>query len=162
MTDQPHIIVVGAGIIGASIAWHLARDRTRVTIIDAAEPGGVATRASWAWINASWGNPEAYFRLRIRSMTQWRRLEREVPGVEVAWTGGLLWDLPPDELDACAREHSSWGCGIRRVGHDEARGSSRSWRHHRSSRCTLRKKGPWIRLLPHGHCSPRLQIWVQP
>ncbi len=55
------IIVVGAGIIGASIAWHLAKAGAEVTVIEADEPGGVATRNSWAWINASWGNPEVIF-----------------------------------------------------------------------------------------------------
>lgn len=120
MADRPNVLVVGAGIIGASIAYHLARRGTRVTVLDAGEPGGVATRRSWAWINASWGNPEAYFRLRIRSMAEWRRLEREVPDLRVAWTGGLLWDLPPDELEAYAKEHAAWGYGIHRIDRAEA------------------------------------------
>ena len=55
------IIVVGAGIIGASIAWHLAKAGAEVTVLEAGEPGGVATRNSWAWINASWGNPGNLF-----------------------------------------------------------------------------------------------------
>jgi glycine/D-amino acid oxidase-like deaminating enzyme len=94
------VIVVGAGIIGASIAWHLAKAGAEVTVIEAGQPGGVATRNSWAWINASWGNPEIYFRLRTRSMAEWRRIDREVPGLEVSWCGGLTWDLPPDQLGA--------------------------------------------------------------
>jgi glycine/D-amino acid oxidase-like deaminating enzyme len=109
------VIVVGAGIIGASIAWHLAKAGAEVTVIEAGQPGGVATRNSWAWINASWGNPEIYFRLRTRSMAEWRRIDREVPGLEVSWCGGLTWDLPPDQLEAYAAEHSAWGYGIRRV-----------------------------------------------
>lgn len=115
MADQPNVLVVGAGIIGASIAYHLAKAGARVAIIEAGQPGGVATRRSWAWINASWGNPEIYFRLRIRSMAEWRRLEREVPGLGVAWAGGLIWDLPTNELEAYAVEHAAWGYGIRRV-----------------------------------------------
>jgi glycine/D-amino acid oxidase-like deaminating enzyme len=114
------IIVVGAGIIGASIAWHLAKAGAEVTVLEAGEPGGVATRNSWAWINASWGNPESYFRLRERSMQEWRRIDPEVPGLEVSWCGGLLWDLPPEQLEAFAKEHSSWGYGIRRVNRAEA------------------------------------------
>jgi glycine/D-amino acid oxidase-like deaminating enzyme len=114
------IIVVGAGIVGASIAWHLAKAGAEVTVLEAGEPGGVATRNSWAWINASWGNPETYFRLRERSMLEWRRIDREVPGLEVSWCGGLLWDLPPEQLEAFAKEHSSWGYGIRRVNRAEA------------------------------------------
>lgn len=112
---QKRVIVVGAGIIGAAIAWHLARAGSEVTVIDAGEPGGVATGHSWAWINASWGNPEPYFRLRERSMLEWRQLDRDVPGLEVDWCGGLLWDLPPEPLEAYAREHGNWGYGIRRL-----------------------------------------------
>jgi glycine/D-amino acid oxidase-like deaminating enzyme len=114
------IVVVGAGIIGASIAYHLARAGAPVIVVDAGEPGGLATRASWAWINASWGNPKFYFRFRIRSMKEWRRLGEEVPGIGVRWCGGLLWDLPKDQLEAFAREHESWGYGIRRVSRAEA------------------------------------------
>ncbi len=120
MADHPNVIVVGAGIIGASIAYHLAKAGGRVTILEAGAPGGVATRNSWAWINASWGNPEVYFRLRIRSMAEWRRLEREIPDLRVAWRGGLIWDIPPDELEVYAKEHAAWGYGIRRVDRAEA------------------------------------------
>ena len=117
---QKHIIVVGAGIIGASIAWHLVRAGARVTILEAGSPGGVATPASFAWINASWGNPEVYFRLRSRSMREWTRLAEDVPGIQLDWAGGLCWDLPSDELDAYLAQHGSWGYDIRPVGRDEA------------------------------------------
>jgi len=121
MANRPHVLVVGAGIVGASLAWHLARAGARVTIIEAgAVAGGVATANSFAWLNASWGNPEPYFRLRIRSMALWRKLESEVTGLRVAWTGGLIWDLPEEELDRFAREHAAWGYGIRRVNRMEA------------------------------------------
>ena len=97
-------IVIGGGIIGASIAWHLAQS-SNVTII-AEKLGGVATPNSFAWINASWGNPEHYVRLRMRSMAEWRHLKEAVPAIPVSWCGGLGWDLPPDRLLAFAREHA--------------------------------------------------------
>ena len=121
MADHPHVLIVGAGIIGASTAWHLASAGARVTVVEAGAPGGVATRNSWAWINASWGNAESYFRLRVRAMEEWRRLERRLPGIRVAWGGGLIWDLPAEQLEAFAVEHASWGYDVRRVGRDEAR-----------------------------------------
>lgn len=116
----PHVLIVGAGIIGASIAWHAARLGARVTIIEAAEPGGIATRQSLAWINASWGNAYDYFRLRQQAMADWRRLERALPAIRVGWVGGLLWDLPAERLRAFAVEHRSWGYDIRLVDRDEA------------------------------------------
>jgi glycine/D-amino acid oxidase-like deaminating enzyme len=120
MTAGREIIVVGAGIIGASIAWHLTRAGASVTILEAGEPGGVATAASFAWINASAGNPLPYYRLRTRSMAEWKRLAGEVAGIPLCWVGGLLWDMPADKLEAYATEHGAWGYGIRRVGRAEA------------------------------------------
>src|SRR3954451_17944374 len=120
MAESPTVIVVGAGIVGASIAWHLVAAGAKVTVVDAAGAGGVATGRSFAWINASWGNPEYYFRLRVRSMADWRRLAATVPGIPIAWVGGLCWDLPPDQLLAYAQEYSSWGYGVRQGGPAEA------------------------------------------
>lgn len=109
------VIVVGAGIIGASIAWHLTKAGAAVTVIDELEAGGVATRNSWAWINASWGNPEPYFRLRMRSIAEWHRLAAMVPDLGLNWCGGLIWDLPPAELASYAAERAAWGHAIRPV-----------------------------------------------
>ncbi|MBB3611077.1 FAD-binding oxidoreductase [Rhizobium sp. BK602] len=110
------IIVVGAGIIGASIAWHLARKGASVTVI-AEKAGGEATPNSFSWINASWGNPEFYFRLRHRSMAEWSRLAREVPGLPLSWCGSLCWDMPEAELDAYLAQHHGWGYDIQPVNH---------------------------------------------
>lgn len=82
MATRPAVIVIGAGIIGASIAWHLARQCADVTVVEAGEPGGIATRNSWAWINASMSPSEAYFRLRASAMAEWRRLEQQLQGME--------------------------------------------------------------------------------
>jgi glycine/D-amino acid oxidase-like deaminating enzyme len=118
---RPNILIIGAGIIGASIAWHLVLAGASVTVMDANEPGGVATRNSWAWINASWGNPELYYRLRVRAMDEWRRLEQEVPNLQVAWVGSLLWELPPEQLQRFQIGHSAWGYDIRAVDRAEVR-----------------------------------------
>jgi glycine/D-amino acid oxidase-like deaminating enzyme len=113
------IIIVGAGIIGASIAWHLARKGASVTVV-ATKPGGIATPNSFAWINASWGNPEFYFHFRRRAMAEWTRLATDVPSLPLRWCGGLCFDLPRDELEAYAVEHGAWGYRIKRVGPAES------------------------------------------
>ena len=110
-----HVLVIGAGIIGASIAYHLAKSGARVTIIDAGEPGGIATRASWAWINGSWGNPETYVRFRMRSMAEWRTLADGIPALGVRWCGSLNFELPPAALAAYEVEHGGWGYRLERL-----------------------------------------------
>jgi len=115
MSAAKQIIVIGAGIIGASIAWHLTRAGARVTVIADSAVGGVATPASFAWINATWGNPEPYFRLRTRAMAEWTRLAKDLPGLPLAWCGGLCWDLSAAEMDSYTTGHSAWGYGIERV-----------------------------------------------
>jgi len=116
MAKSREVVVVGAGIIGASIAWHLAASGAVVTVVDGGATGGGATANSFAWINASWGNPEPYFRLRQRAMVEWRRLEAAVPALNVSWTGGLCWDMPDEQLDAFVRQHGGWGYGVRVAG----------------------------------------------
>jgi glycine/D-amino acid oxidase-like deaminating enzyme len=120
MSNPRHVLIVGAGIIGASIALYLSRAGVRVTMLEADQPGGTATRNSWAWINASWGNPGHYVRLRIRAMQEWHRLERTLPELRVSWSGGLNWECPSDQLQRFAAEHARWGYDVRCVGKDEA------------------------------------------
>jgi glycine/D-amino acid oxidase-like deaminating enzyme len=97
------VIVVGAGIIGASLAYHLAKAGAEVRVLDTLEAsGGVATPHSWAWINASWGNDADYVKLRLRAIKEWRGLAVVHPELLVNWCGGLLWDLPEAELKAYA------------------------------------------------------------
>jgi glycine/D-amino acid oxidase-like deaminating enzyme len=45
------VIVIGGGIVGASIAWHLAKEKNVIIIAEAV--GGVATPNSFCWLNAT-------------------------------------------------------------------------------------------------------------
>lgn len=47
------LVVVGAGIVGASVAYHAARAGAVVTLVDAGRPGAGVTVDSFAWIGAS-------------------------------------------------------------------------------------------------------------
>lgn len=46
-TTEKHMIVIGAGIMGASIAYHLASRGIKVTVIDKDQPSSGATGSSF-------------------------------------------------------------------------------------------------------------------
>ncbi|MEU4238384.1 FAD-dependent oxidoreductase [Actinoplanes sp. NPDC026619] len=87
------IVVVGAGIVGASIAYHLARAGAPVVVIG--RDAGV-TAASFAWIGGDQSGdwPGGAAGLARFVSADWRRVEREVPEVGVRWCGSLRW--PPE------------------------------------------------------------------
>ena len=115
------ILIIGSGIIGASLAYHLAVKHAEVTVLEANESvGGVATPNTWAWINASWGNPQAYVKLRMAAMAMWRPLATVHPKLAVNWCGGLLWDLDEAELVEYVRHQASMGYDVRLVDQTQA------------------------------------------
>jgi glycine/D-amino acid oxidase-like deaminating enzyme len=87
------VVIVGAGIVGASVAYHLARQGLPVTLIErASAPAAGVTGASFAWIGEAGGEwPGGAEDLRGSVLLDYRRLEAEVPGVAVRWTGSLAW-----------------------------------------------------------------------
>lgn len=115
---EPRIVVVGAGIVGASIAYHLARRGARVVVLERDRPASAATGASFAWINANAKPPRPYGLLNWAGVQEWHRLEQEVPSVVVRWGGSIEW-APSAEAAAPLRdiiaEHLSWGYPVRSV-----------------------------------------------
>ncbi|MCO8274137.1 FAD-binding oxidoreductase [Actinoplanes sp. TRM 88003] len=89
---QKRIAVVGAGIVGAGIAYEIARAGGDVVLVDQGEPGSGVTARSFAWIGEPRdGDPvDASTPLRRGALTDWHRWEDEVPGVRVQWRGALL------------------------------------------------------------------------
>lgn len=126
--DAPkkQIVVAGGGIMGASIAYHLARRGARVTLLEKLRPGSGATGNSFAWLNATFSKqPRSYFDLNLLGIAGWHRLQRELNGaLQIQWGGCLEW-YPPgsdaDQLRAEVRNHHEWGYDTRLVGESEFR-----------------------------------------
>src|SRR5580704_5125988 len=122
--EANRIVVVGAGIIGASIAYHLVKRGARVTIVETSRPGAGATEKSFGWINATFSKrPRAYFDLNRLGIAGWRRLETELGGeLKVQWGGSVAWALagsPAEELRENVRRHQEWGYATHLIDRDE-------------------------------------------
>jgi len=87
------IVVIGAGIIGASIAYHLSTNGADVTVIEKSAPASGATAKSFAWINAHFAEASEFFALRMASIAAWHSLEKEIDHADfrVRWGGSLSW-----------------------------------------------------------------------
>ena len=115
-----HVVVVGAGIVGASIAFHLSLRGAQVTIVDTGEPGQGTSRVSFAWINGRDKNPRHYHDFNRRSLDMWDRFARRLGGdVALTWGGELRWaatQREATELRERVNTLQSWGYPIRLVG----------------------------------------------
>ena len=122
------VAVVGAGIMGAAIAWRLARRGVRVSLIDSGQPGHGASSHSFAWINAGAKEPVGYHNLNRRSLEMWTRFAAAIgddgdPGsVGLRWGGKVSWESDPvaaDALTARVRQLQSWGYPTRLIDANE-------------------------------------------
>jgi glycine/D-amino acid oxidase-like deaminating enzyme len=120
------IVVVGGGIIGASIAFHLARRGAAVTLCEKERPAAGATEKSFAWINATFSKqPRSYFELNRLGMAAWEQLDRELGRpFALQWGGSVEWYPAGEEAEALRRDlhrHQEWGYAARIVEDAELR-----------------------------------------
>jgi glycine/D-amino acid oxidase-like deaminating enzyme len=96
-------VVVGAGILGCSIAVHLVDRGLRPTVIDPDQPGQGASARSFASISAFGKDPAAYYQLASASMSGWQRFAERLGGqVGLRRTGEVRWASDPEEGRALA------------------------------------------------------------
>lgn len=68
-------VVIGAGVVGASIATRLAQRGAAVTLVDHGIPGTGTSSTSFAWINANGKEPESYYELNLAGIAAHYDLE---------------------------------------------------------------------------------------
>jgi glycine/D-amino acid oxidase-like deaminating enzyme len=104
------VAVIGAGIVGSSVAYRLSEDGAEVVLIDGAEPGSGTTSTSFAWINANNKLPRDYFELNVGGMGEHERLRHEIGGDWLYSTGNLIWasDEEQENLEKRVERLRSW------------------------------------------------------
>ena len=119
------IVVVGAGCVGANVAYRLAERGARVTVLEAGAPGGGTSQASFAWTNSFGKTPRDYHDLNVTSMDEHAALAKELGGG--SWLhqdGALAWDDTPGRLQCLedtVQRLATWGYPVARISPSEAR-----------------------------------------
>src|SRR5207245_9502703 len=87
------VVIAGGGIIGANLAYRLAKRGAAVTLLERTRPASGATANSFAWINATYSKqPRAYFELNRLGIEAWQQLDREIAGeLPLRWGGSVEW-----------------------------------------------------------------------
>ncbi|HEU5486036.1 MAG TPA: FAD-binding oxidoreductase [Microlunatus sp.] len=91
MSGQPDLVVVGAGIVGASVAYHASKAGAAVALVDVGQPGSGVTADSFAWVGSSGVRAGPAAGLRSTAAQEYHRLEAELAALPVTWSGSLSW-----------------------------------------------------------------------
>ena len=104
------VAVVGAGIVGSSVAYRLSESEAEVVLIDGAEPGSGTTSTSFAWVNANNKLPREYFELNVAGMREHERLRDEIGGGWSQPTGNLIQPtyVEHEDLERRVERLRSW------------------------------------------------------
>ena len=109
MTAEFDVAVVGGGLVGASLAWGIARAHKRVVVLDEGDVAHRASRANFAlvWVQSKGLGMPDYAAWTKRSSDAWQGLAEELEagtGIGVAFSrrGGFALALSEAELEARA------------------------------------------------------------
>lgn len=118
---MPDVVIIGAGVVGAAIAYRAACAGLQVTLLDRAAPGQGTSSTSFAWVNSNSKPPLAYHRLNAEGIAAHRRLRDDLGAAPWLHDGGNLewtnteagrtqllaklnqlrrWDYAAEQLDA--------------------------------------------------------------
>ena len=105
------VIIVGAGIVGASLAWHLSRSGADVTVFDASCPGAGASGASDGAVSIATKSPGPLMDLAIAAKAYYRELSVPSGPLSGAYKerSTYLVAQHPDEFEILARQAEELG-----------------------------------------------------
>ncbi len=94
-------VVIGAGVVGASVAYRLAEAGGAVTVLERDLPGGGTSATSFSWTNSNNKPPRAYHDLNVAGMRAHAALREEFGDIPW-WHGGgsLEWEFDEAERRA--------------------------------------------------------------
>ena len=98
------VVVIGGGVIGTSIAYHLARRKVRVTLIEKGDLAAGSSGACDGLVLLQSKRPGIHLRLALESKTHFETLRDRLPyPIEYHGCGGMVLIESPEEFDVMRR-----------------------------------------------------------
>src|ERR1700730_748893 len=119
------IVVIGAGSVGANVAYRLAERGAKVTVLEAGAPGAGTSGTTFAWTTSFQKTPRDYHELNTASMAEHLSLVVELGGGD--WhkqEGALAWEQEPlgrAKLKETVERLGSWGYPVEIISAPDAR-----------------------------------------
>jgi glycine/D-amino acid oxidase-like deaminating enzyme len=96
LPDAVDVVVIGAGVIGISTAWFLAKSGMRVLVCEKGRVAGEQSSRNWGWIRQQ-GRDPAELPIMTDSINTWESLSKEI-GEDIGFTReGVLSVAETDE-----------------------------------------------------------------
>ena len=96
LPDAVDVAVIGAGVIGTSTAWFLAKRGVKVALLEKGRVAGEQSSRNWGWVRQQ-GRDAAELPIMMESNRIWRGLAGETGEKDLAFTGAGCVYLAEDE-----------------------------------------------------------------
>jgi glycine/D-amino acid oxidase-like deaminating enzyme len=97
LPEAVDVVVIGAGVIGISTAWFLAKSGLSVLVCEKGRVAGEQSSRNWGWVRKQ-GRDEAEVPIAMKSLDIWEELSKET-GEDLGFTRQGLIFLAEDEKD---------------------------------------------------------------
>jgi sarcosine oxidase subunit beta len=121
---RPHIIIIGGGVIGASMAFFLSRADARVTLIEKDDPASGSSGACDGLVFLQSKRPGVHLTMALESLTLFESLQAKLPGdIEFRQSGGMVvieTDAEMRSMETYVRAQRETGLDVRLLDKDQA------------------------------------------
>ncbi|AJY46816.1 NAD(P)/FAD-dependent oxidoreductase [Martelella endophytica] len=142
------IAVIGAGAIGANIAYRLRTQGADVVLIDKASPGAGTSGASFSWLSSfpqlSWPETPGRRQLRLSVNGRFDRLAEELGGDWLDWSGTLTVESAVPDFERAVALSREAGAQIEVLSPEELRKIEPQLRLPENERVAFELRSGWV------------------